>query len=64
LSPAASAGLKAGDVIIELDGELVADATDLIVDVRSLAPGDTVTLTVERDGATRTVTVTLGAQQD
>jgi len=62
--PAEVAGLQAGDVITELDGDLVADATDLIVDVRSLAPGDTVTLTVERDGATRTVTVTLGAQQD
>ena len=62
--PAADAGLRDGDVITELDGELVADATDLIVDIRSLAPGDTVTLTVERDGATRTVEVTLGSQQD
>jgi len=62
--PASAAGLRDGDVITELDGELVADATDLIVDIRSLAPGDTVTLTVERDGATRTVEVTLGSQQD
>jgi putative serine protease PepD len=62
--PAAAAGLRDGDVITEIDGTPVADATDLIVDVRSLAPGDVVTLTVERGGSTTTVDVTLGAQQD
>lgn len=61
--PAADSGLRDGDIVTEIDGNLVADATDLIVDIRSLAPGDTVTLTVERDGATRTVEVTLGSQQ-
>jgi S1-C subfamily serine protease len=40
------------------------DATDLIVDVRSLAPGDQVTLTVVRDGQEREVTLVLGAQRD
>ena len=62
--PAQEAGIREGDVITELNGALVVDGTDLIVDIRSLAPGDTVTLTVERDGATRTVDVTLVAQQN
>lgn len=62
--PAEQAGIRDGDIITELDGNLIADSTDLIVDIRSLAPGDTVALTVERDGATRTVEVTLGSQQD
>jgi len=62
--PAAAAGLREGDVITALDGTPVADATDLIVDVRSLAPGDQVTLTVESDGTEREVRLVLGAQTD
>jgi len=62
--PASSAGLREGDVIVALDGTPVVDATDLIVDVRSLAPGAQVTLTVESDGAEREVTLVLGSQQD
>ncbi len=62
--PASGAGLREGDVITALDGVPVVDATDLIVDVRSLAPGDQVTLTVERDGVEREVTLVLGAQRN
>ena len=61
---AEAAGLREGDVITSLDGTPVVDATDLIVDVRSLAPGDQVTLTVVRDGAEREVTLVLGSQRD
>ena len=61
---ASAAGLREGDVITALDGVPVMDATDLIVDVRSLAPGDEVTLTVQRDGAEREVTLILGSQRD
>ena len=39
------------------------NSTDLIVDVRSLAPGEQVTLTVERDGQLREVTLVLDAQE-
>lgn len=62
--PAAAAGLQEGDVITELNGSRVVDSTDLIVDIRSLAPGDVVQLTVDRDGATRTVELTLAAQKN
>jgi len=61
---AREAGLQAGDVITELNGIPVVDATDLIVDVRSLAPGDEVTLTIERDGQIRTVELELAAQRN
>jgi putative serine protease PepD len=61
--PAQAAGLREGDVITALDGTPVVDATDLIVDVRSLAPGEQVTLTVESDGSQREVTRILGAQR-
>lgn len=62
--PASAAGLREGEVITALNGTPVVDATDLIVDVRSLAPGAQVTLTVESDGTEREVTLVLGAQKD
>ncbi|MFM9134678.1 MAG: S1C family serine protease [bacterium] len=61
--PAAAAGLLTDDVIVELNGVPVQDATDLIVDIRSLAPGETVTVTVERGGQERTFDLTLAAQE-
>ena len=62
--PAASAGLKQGDVILKVNGTNVNDAVDLITLVRSSAPGETVTLTVSSGGGTRDVQVTLGAKSD
>ncbi|WP_436777220.1 trypsin-like peptidase domain-containing protein [Yinghuangia sp. YIM S09857] len=49
--PAARAGLQPGDVVTAIDGKRVAEANELIVAVRSKAPGDTVTLTVKRGDA-------------
>ncbi len=60
---AEKAGLKSGDVITKVDGQNVADSTSLIVTIRSMAPGKTVTLTVERGGQTQQVQLTLGSQQ-
>jgi len=62
--PAADAGLRSGDVVTAVNGSLVADPTGLIVAIRAGAPGETITLTVDRDGQTRTVDVVLAAQQD
>jgi putative serine protease PepD len=61
-SPAAEAGLRTGDVIEEADGQAVASAGDLQRLVESKKPGDELELTVVRDGATRTVTATLGSR--
>jgi putative serine protease PepD len=58
---AASAGIKAGDVITTIDGRVINDATELIVAVRTHAPGDTVTVGVKDGSATRDVQVKLGA---
>ena len=62
-SPAETAGLQSGDVITAVNGEVVADATQLIVTIRSQAPGDTVVLTVERNGSSSEIPVTLQASQ-
>jgi putative serine protease PepD len=61
--PAADAGLEAGDVILALDGKTVQSSSELIVAIRSKQPGDTVTLTVRRDGSEHQVEVTLGAHE-
>jgi len=57
--PAAKAGLKAGDIILEIDGKAVANSDELIVAIRSHNVGDRVTVKFQRGTATRTVSLTL-----
>ena len=59
--PADQAGLKVGDVITGIEGRTARDATELVVAVRSFAPGDSVTLTFLRNGREESVTLVLGA---
>ena len=60
-SPAAKAGLTAGETITAINGKAIATADDFITVVSTYAPGDTVTLTVRKSGgATSQVKVTLG----
>jgi S1-C subfamily serine protease len=74
-SPAEQAGLEGGDrqvtvngesyvtggdVITEVDGEPVESSDDLRDAIAAKQPGDEITLELNRDGATRTVTVELG----
>lgn len=49
-SPAAEAGLKAGDVITSFDGRAVSSWSDLTGLIRSTPPGTTVTIGVDRGG--------------
>jgi putative serine protease PepD len=59
--PAAKAGVKAGDVVTKVDDRRVTDADSLIVAVRAHDPGSTVTLTLTRNGETKTIKVTLAS---
>ena len=59
-SPAAEGGLQDEDLVTAIDGEEVGDGVELIVEIRSLEPGQEVTLTVQRDGDTERVDVVLG----
>jgi putative serine protease PepD len=59
-SAAASAGVKAGVVITEVDGTPVASAEKLRAVIASHSPGDSITLTVSRNGSTTTLKATLG----
>jgi serine protease Do len=56
-SPAAKAGIRAGDVIVSVDGEKVAGSGDVSRVINKKKDGD-VTLTVIRDKSQRSVTVT------
>ncbi|WP_280151586.1 Do family serine endopeptidase [Piscinibacter sp. XHJ-5] len=59
-SPAAGAGLEAGDVVLRIDGEPIVASGDLSATVAMHAPGDKVALEVWRAGAPREIRVALG----
>ncbi len=61
-SPAAKAGLQAGDLITAVNGTAVASINQFVGAIANYAPGDTVTLTVNRSGQTKSIKVTLGSQ--
>lgn len=61
-SPAAAGGLQAGDTVVAVDGRQVTGWDELTEPIRNSA-GTPLTLTVERDGETREVTVTPVAVQ-
>ncbi len=63
-SPGAKAGLKAGDVITEVDGKEVADAKDLARTIGGMKPGTIAKLSVYHDGKMQAVDVTLGELKD
>jgi len=63
-SPAEKAGLRGGDVIIEIDGKEIYSPEELIVSVRAKNVGDSVTLGYLRDGSKKTVTLTLIAAKN
>lgn len=61
--PALAAGIQPGDIIVSIDGETVTDRTELGVIVRTHAAGETVTVTVLRDGAPVDLSATLAARE-
>ena len=62
--PAEEAGIRVGDVITALNGRQVADSTELVVAIRSYAPGESVEINLERNGQQQTVTLVLGSSTD
>lgn len=58
--PAAQAGVQAGDVVVGIDGDVVASAAALVAEVGRHRPGETVTLDLIRDGRAHSAPVTLG----
>lgn len=56
-TPAARAGLRKGDVVLQIDGATVATWEDLAMKIRAGAPGKPIRITVKRDGAETTILV-------
>ncbi|SHK21018.1 Do family serine endopeptidase [Rhodothermus profundi] len=60
-SAAEQAGIEPGDIIVAVDGHELANHLELSKIISTHRPGDEVTITINRDGEMRTVTVRLGA---
>ncbi|MCW3473317.1 DegQ family serine endoprotease [Limobrevibacterium gyesilva] len=60
-SPAAKAGLQAGDVIQTVNGHRVGTPRDLAIDIAGIAPGKEAALDIVRDGKAQSVRATVAA---
>jgi serine protease Do len=63
-TPAAKAGIQAGDVITAVNGNAVKDSRTLAREISAMAPGSTAKLDILRKGEQKTVDVTLAAMPD
>jgi membrane-associated protease RseP (regulator of RpoE activity) len=63
-SPAAAAGIQVDDVVVEFDGEPVAEPADLVALVRGATPGDKVALEVVRAKVERRIEAVLASLAD
>ena len=59
-SAAEKAGIQAGDLILKLEDKAISSGDELSSAIGNYTPGDTVTLTLQRDGEELTVEVTFG----
>jgi len=60
--PADRAGIKPGDILIAVEGDAVQNSSDLLNLVAALSPGDTVAVTVIRDGVEKKLNVRAGVR--
>src|SRR5206468_2701811 len=62
-SPAAKAGIKVGDVVLEYNGQRVEGMEQFVRFVHETPVGRPVKLLISRNGATQTLTATIGSRQ-
>lgn len=58
--PADKAGVKAGDIILTVNGQEIADSSQLLRTIAALKPGETAKLVVWRNGQNKSISLTLG----
>jgi hypothetical protein len=61
-SPAETAGLEAGDVLVAIDGEPLADLEQLMTVLSGKSPGDVITVEIQRGPSTLTKQITLSVR--
>ena len=61
-SPAAKAGIQPGDLILKVAGEVVSDVPEMLTRVAALKPGETASLSVQRNGNLMEIRVTPGTR--
>jgi putative serine protease PepD len=61
-SPATQSGLQAGDVVTAIDSRTVTSTDQFIASIDNYSPGQTVTLTITRQGSTKQIKVHLGTR--
>jgi membrane-associated protease RseP (regulator of RpoE activity) len=59
-SPAAKAGVKEKDIVVEIDGKPATDPTAVVKQLKALKPGDKVAITLKREDKESKLTITLG----
>ncbi|MEO1134925.1 MAG: PDZ domain-containing protein, partial [Cyanobacteria bacterium J06639_1] len=62
--PAARAGIRAGDVVTAVEGQAIADTSDMQSVLEGYATGDVLTVRTNRDGRDRNLRVTAGEFPD
>jgi len=63
-SPAQKGGFQRGDLVYEIDGEKIKDATDLKRVIGSHTPNDKINIKIERDKTEKTLTVVLTSREN
>lgn len=63
-NPAAKAGIKVNDILIEIDELSVKSSKDLIRQIGSTRPGDRIKIKLLRNGEAKTVTVTIAKREE
>lgn len=61
--PAEKAGLKAGDIIVKIDDKKINDSSELLNAIANIAPGETATISLIRNGKEMTVKAVLGQRK-
>jgi serine protease Do len=61
--PAATAGLKPEDIVVSIDGKPVKDGDDLVARIADTPVGNTVTLTIDRNGQKSDKKITIGDRE-
>jgi PDZ domain-containing secreted protein len=62
--PATRAGLRQGDIIVQVNGQEIDDAAELVADIHEMKPQTKVEFTVLRDKQEQKIPVTLGNRND